>query len=36
MGAEPSKVKEPRFDKVHRAANKLKRKGPRGGHAVEA
>lgn len=35
FGAEPSQAKDPRFDKAHRAANKLL-KGLRGGKGVEA
>lgn len=35
FGAQPSRVKDSRFDKTHRAANKHS-KGPRGGEGVEA
>jgi hypothetical protein len=35
LGAAPSKPKDPRFDKNHRALNAQRLKGPRGGDGVE-
>ena len=36
LGAQPSKPKDPRFDKNHRALNAQRPKGPRGGSGMEA
>lgn len=36
FGAEPSRAKEPRFDKTLRAVNEKRPKGPRGGNGMEA